>query len=120
LHLSLVTLGPRVSSYSVLDNTNISTEGAIALSKATDDCWQAILNKDVVAFGKAFTASFDAQIAMFPNMVDETIVELIKKYDSKSLGHKLSGAGGGGYLILVTEKPLPESIQIKIRRKGAL
>ncbi len=119
-HLCLITLGPRVSSYSVLDNTNINTVEASALAKAAADCWQAILTKNVVDFGKAFTASFDAQIAMFPNMVDETILNLVKKYKYKSLGHKLSGAGGGGYLILVVEKPLPESIQIKIRRKGSL
>jgi cytidyltransferase-like protein len=117
-HLCLLTLGPRVSSYSVLDNTNISTEGAKALANAAEDCWKAILNKDVVAFGKAFTASFEAQIAMFPNMVDASILDLITTYKDKNLGYKLSGAGGGGYLIMVTENPIPESIQIKIRRRG--
>jgi len=33
-----------------------------------------------------------------------------------ALGWKLSGAGGGGYLVLVTEKDLPGAIKIKIRR----
>jgi len=32
------------------------------------------------------------------------------------LGHKLSGAGGGGYLVLFSEHPIDNTLQIKIRR----
>ncbi len=116
-HLYLITLGPRNSSYSVLDNTHISEAGAKALAIAADNCWDAILNKDINAFGAAFTASFEAQIAMFPNMVYQDIFDLIDTYKSQALGWKLSGAGGGGYLILVSEKPIANAIKIKIRRK---
>jgi len=116
-HLFLVTLGPRHSSYSVLDDTNITEEGAKALADATEDCWNAILAKDVFAFGKAFTASFDAQIKMFPHMVSQDILSQIEAYKHKVAGWKLSGAGGGGYLIFVSDTPLENAIQIKIRRK---
>lgn len=116
-HLFLVTLGPRHSSYSVLDNTNINEAGAKALAVAAEDCWKAVLAKDVEAFGKAFTASFEAQIAMFPHMVNEDIIAQIDAYRSKVAGWKLSGAGGGGYLIFVSDKPLENAIQIRIRRR---
>ena len=116
-HLFLVTLGPRHSSYSVLDNTNITEAGAKALAVAAEDCWSAVLAKDVEAFGKAFTASFDAQISMFPHMVNEDILAQIDVYKNKVAGWKLSGAGGGGYLIFVSDKPLENAIQIKIRRR---
>ncbi len=116
-HLFLVTLGPRHSGYSVLDDTNITEAGAKALADATEDCWKAILAKDVLAFGQAFTASFDAQINMFPHMVNEDILSQIDAYKDKVAGWKLSGAGGGGYLVLVSDKPLENAIQIKIRRK---
>lgn len=116
-HLFLVTLGPRHSSYSVLDNTNINEAGAKALAVAAEDCWKAVLAKDVEAFGKAFTASFEAQIAMFPHMVNEDIITQIDAYRSKVAGWKLSGAGGGGYLIFVSDKPLENAIQIRIRRR---
>jgi galactokinase/mevalonate kinase-like predicted kinase len=95
-HLFLVTLGPRHSSYSVLDDTNITTEGAKALSDAAEDCWKAVLDKDLDAFGKALTASFNAQIAMFPHMVSDDILKQIELYKDKVTGWKLSGAGGGG------------------------
>ncbi|WP_207428172.1 adenylyltransferase/cytidyltransferase family protein [Pedobacter sp. SYSU D00535] len=116
-HLNLVTLGPRTSEYSVLDNTNITEEGAKALSEAAENCWKAIQARDVIAFGKYFTDSFEAQIAMFPNMVNDDILRQIEAYKDKVAGWKLSGAGGGGYLIFVSEKPLENSIKIKIRRK---
>ena len=118
--LYLVTLGPRVSSYSPLENTNITPAGAKALSDATEDCWEAIQKKDIQAFGNAFRRSFEAQIAMFPNMVDPDILHTIDLYKDKAWGWKLSGAGGGGYIILVSDTPVEGAMQIKIRRKNNL
>jgi galactokinase/mevalonate kinase-like predicted kinase len=115
--LHLVTLGPRVGSYSVLENTSISAEGASCLASAAEKCWKAILEKDIIAFGEAFRKSFEAQVAMFPNMIDESIMETIDQYKERVNGWKLSGAGGGGYLILISDQPIPEAIRIRIRRR---
>jgi cytidyltransferase-like protein len=116
-HLNLITLGPRISSYNVLDNTKITVEGAKRLANATENCWKAISAMNLADFGQYFRASFEAQIAMFPNMVDGEILHIIDQYRDKAYGWKLSGAGGGGYLILVTDKPIESAIRIKIRRK---
>lgn len=116
-HLYLVTLEPRESGYDVLDNTNINERSARALADAADRCWNSILDFDLKGFGKYFRESFEAQIAMFPNMVDGFIFKTIDKYKDEAYGWKLSGAGGGGYLIFVAEKPIAGAIQIKIRRK---
>lgn len=115
-HLFLVTLEPRDSTFSVLDGTRIDAAGAKRLAEATENCWNSILSKDLVQFGKFFTHSFDAQVAMFPNMVDDGIRAVIERYRPRALGWKLSGAGGGGYLILVADKKVENTIQIKIRR----
>jgi cytidyltransferase-like protein len=116
-HLYLVTLGPRIHTYDVLADTKITEAGARALAEAAVGCWEALLKMDLNAFGRFFTQSFEAQIDMFPNMADEGIFDMIEQYQNKALGWKLSGAGGGGYLILVSEAPIERAIQIKIRRK---
>jgi cytidyltransferase-like protein len=114
--LYLIPLGPRVSGYSVLNNTHITPVGAQALSLATQNCWSAILQHNTHAFGHYFRESFEAQIAMFPHMVNPTIFELIEQYRHEALGWKISGAGGGGYLILVSDKPIADGVRVKIRR----
>jgi cytidyltransferase-like protein len=116
-HLYLVSLGERKTDYHVLADTNINKFYAQSLSNAAELCWNAALQKDVVAFGEAIRMSFEAQIAMFPNMVNDDIFKIINTYKDSVYGYKLSGAGGGGYLIMVSEKPIENAIQIKIRRK---
>jgi len=115
-NLWFITLSPRENGYDVLSDTTINTPNAKELADAADDCWQAIHHKDSKAFGQALRRSFEAQVAMFPHMVNESILEQIEQYKPLSLGWKLSGAGGGGYLVLVSEKPVPNAIQIRIRR----
>jgi len=117
-HIYLVALSPRRNAYKVLDGTDITRAKVKNLADAAEDCWQAILGKDIRAFGSAFRASFEAQIAMFPNMVDEEILETLEQLKGDAMGWKLSGAGGGGYLIFVAEHPeKARGIKIRIRRK---
>ena len=113
--LYLITLGPRHSDYDVLTNTCIDRDGAKALADAANDCWQAIMQRDLPAFGDSIRRSFDAQIAMFPDMVDRRILELVDAYRDQALGWKLSGAGGGGYLILVSDTPIENAMCISVR-----
>lgn len=116
-HLYLVTLGPRESDFRVLSEVHTSAEGAQMLAEAAEACWDAILARDLTAFGRHFRASFEAQVAMFPLMADAGIYQMIERYKDIALGWKLSGAGGGGYLVLVSEKPIERAIQLKIRRR---
>jgi cytidyltransferase-like protein len=117
-HLFLVTLGPRTLNYTVVRNNKVDEAGAKRLAAAAEQCWNAILSKDAEAFGRTFRESFEAQVAMFPNMADDSIFRAIDKYQEYALGWKLSGAGGGGYLILIAENPVPGSFQVKIRRRN--
>ena len=116
--LYLIPLGPRESGFDVLQDTCIDSERAKDLSDAALKCWDSILNHDVIGFGNGLRAGFEAQVAMFPNMRTPMVDALISQYRNESLGWKLSGAGGGGYLILVAEKPIEGAFQVKIRRKS--
>jgi cytidyltransferase-like protein len=117
--LYLIPLGPRHQGYAVLNDTRIDRGGAKALSDAAEGCWDAILAKDLVRFGRFFRESFEGQIAMFPNMMNETLARMIEDYRAEALGWKVSGAGGGGYLILVADHPIPNAVHIHIRRREA-
>jgi cytidyltransferase-like protein len=112
----MIPLYPRIDCYDVLANKNIDETRATRLSKATEKCWQAILNRNAIEVGESMTESFEAQIAMFPNMLTHGVLEQIEQYKSKVFGWKLSGAGGGGYLIFFSENTVENAIQIRIRR----
>lgn len=114
--LYLIQLFPRNQEFDVLANTNINKANAHDLSVAADNCWNAIINKDAVAWGKASVDSFNAQIKMFPNMVSDEVLTCLEQYKDKALGWKLCGAGGGGYLVLISEIPVENAIKIHIRR----
>jgi cytidyltransferase-like protein len=116
-HLYLVPLGPRVGDFDVFQGKDIAAPKVAALATAADACWQAILNMDAKDFGRRMRESFEAQVALFPQMTSPAIQKMIELYSGRSLGWKLSGAGGGGYLVLVTEQPIEGTLKLTIRRK---
>jgi cytidyltransferase-like protein len=111
----LVSLGPRFSDYDVLSGTSFNRELAKNLADAADGCWDAIHRQDVRAFGRTLREGFEAQVAMFPHMKTDRVEALINEYRDFALGWKLSGAGGGGYLVLVADKPVPGAVRIAVR-----
>ena len=115
-HIWMIPLYPRNDNYDVLANKNIDESGAKRLSDATAKCWQALKSRNAKEVGKSMTESFEAQIAMFPNMLTHGILEQIEQYKNQVFGWKLSGAGGGGYLIFFSEHTVENAIQIRIRR----
>ena len=115
-NLWLIPLAPREQKYDVLAKTDISAEKVATLAQAADECWQAILDCDIDRWGKACTASFDAQVQMFPYMISEHVRKAIEEYKDLVKGYKITGAGGGGYLVLINDKPIDKAIQIRIRR----
>ncbi len=119
-HLCMVHTFNRKPDTHVDIDTDITKEKVSLLTAAAKNCWKAIMNKDLKAFADSFNQSFLAQTSMFPNMIPEDLKPYIRKYKEQSLAIKLSGAGGGGYIAMVVEKPLEDSIRIKIRRRDNL
>jgi hypothetical protein len=117
IHLFLIPLGQRDAGYDVFKGMNLTRAKARALASAADNCWQAIQKMDLEEFGRQFRASYEAQVAMFPAMSNPAVRKMIRNHAKDSLGWKLSGAGGGGYLVLVSQSPVPGTIQLKIRRQ---
>lgn len=120
-HICLVPMFPRRPGCSVVEGKDITPEKVSRLTDAAERCWHAIMARDLGGFAEAFRDSFNAQIAMFPAMMQPGVQEYIDRWSPKALAWKMLGAGGGGYLALVTDK-IPDNgvIRIKIRRKDSL
>ena len=116
-HLCVAPMFPRRKGCSVVDGKDITPAKVAALTEAADRCWQAILDKDLDRFAKAFLDSFHAQTAMFPAMMQPGVEEHIDKWKDKALAWKMLGAGGGGHLLLVADRIPEGAIPIKIRRR---
>jgi cytidyltransferase-like protein len=114
--LYLVPLGPRPAEFDVLSDTRIDREGAMRLAEAAEACWGAIRARDKAAFGQALQASLEAQVSMFPHMMTPVIAELIEEHQAHALGWKISGAGGGGYLVLAATRPVDHAFKVVARR----
>ena len=146
-HLCMVPMFPRRPGCSVVENKDITKAKVQNLAKAAADCWEAIMKRDLEGFAAAFRASFEAQVSMFPGMVEPATVgdipalridpttglatdgylpkvqDYIDKYSQMPgvLAWKMPGAGGGGYLVLVcaSRKYFPQgAIEVTIRRGG--
>ena len=123
-HLCLVPMFPRKNGCSVVENKDITETKVKALAKAADDCWEAIMRADLKAFAAGYRASFEAQISMFPAMIQPGVQDYINHYSAMDgvLAWKMPGAGGGGYLALVIEnanifcQSVTEAIPVTIRR----
>ena len=125
-HLCMIPMEPRRPGCSVIEGMDITKTKVETLAKAADDCWYAIMNTDLELFAKAYKDSFNAQVAMFPAMIQGCVQEYINKYSAMDdvLAWKMPGAGGGGYLACVVKDAENfcdnhlEAIKLKIRRSG--
>jgi cytidyltransferase-like protein len=118
--LYMLTLWPRPEGYNVLSDTNINTGNVRALTEAADKAWEGLLARDIKKFSEGFLDSFHSQVRMFPKMMTPEIQKIIDRYRDKAVAWKLSGAGGGGYLIMISEEQIPNAFRIKIRVKDYL
>jgi galactokinase/mevalonate kinase-like predicted kinase len=120
----MIPMEPRRPGCSVVEGKDITEPKVKALAKAADACWTAILAKDLDAFAKTYQASFEAQVALFPGMVQGSVPQYIARYKPHVLAYKMPGAGGGGYLACVVADAAafaqdhPEAIRLTIRRPG--
>lgn len=114
----LVMLWPRPAGTNLLRETYINKENVCLLTEAAETAWEGIMNHDFDQLTDGVRRSFEAQTSMFPAMTPPDVQEAIANYKDKASAWKLAGAGGGGYLILFSEKEIPNAIRVKIRRKN--
>ena len=121
-HLCLIAMFPRRPGCSVVEGKDITPVKVRNLAAAAERCWDSIQRRDIDAFAVAYKASFEAQVAMFPAMIQPGVQDYIDRYSAMDgvLAWKMPGAGGGGYLALVCRDRAhfpDEAISLTIRSK---
>ena len=118
--INVLPVAPRPPGYSPLGIKNLENVELISrLGKAGQDCYDAILAKNINGLGAAMTETMQCWETLVPHSFTHStitmdLLSLLKYYQSIYPGACYSGCGGG-YLYVVSEEPLPGTHRIKVR-----
>ena len=117
--LHLIPVEPRPEGYSPLGEKNLDPEWAAKLGQSGKDCFAAIVRRDARALGASLNLNMQCWEKLLPHVVRHPLIRvdltaLLKAYQRQYFGAMYSGCGGG-YLIVVSEKPVPGALKVNIR-----
>jgi hypothetical protein len=117
--LHLLPIEPRPDGYSPLGIKNLDPKWIRRLGQSGRDCYDAIVKMDIRALGASLNATMECWEMVLPNVIHHPNIKLDLKawlaaYQEQYPGAMYSGCGGG-YLIVVSDKPVPGSIKVKVR-----
>jgi len=117
--LHLIAVEPRPKGYSPLGKKNLAPRWVARLGQSGKDCYNAIVARDAKALGASFNVNMRCWETLLPHVVRHPLLRqdlspLLKAYQQQSLGAMYSGCGGG-YLMVVSDEPVPGAFKINIR-----
>jgi hypothetical protein len=117
--MHLVAVEPRPGGYSPLGAKNLDPKWVARLGQSGRNCFEAIVEMDVDSLGASFNLNMKCWETLLPHVVRHPLLrpdlpELLKKYQKQYSGAMYSGCGGG-YLIVVSEKPVPGAFKVNVR-----
>jgi hypothetical protein len=120
--LHLLPIEPRPEGYSPLGERNLDPKWVGQLGQSGRDCFQAIVSMDAHALGAALNLNMKCWEKLLPQTVRHPLLKLdlmslLKAYQQCYPGAMYSGCGGG-YLIVVSEHPVPGALKVNVRTTG--
>ncbi|MGD0412054.1 MAG: hypothetical protein ABSC18_10145 [Verrucomicrobiota bacterium] len=117
--LHLVPVEPRPAGYSPLGKKNLDPKWVWRLGLSGRDCYHAIVKMDAKALGASLNLTMKCWETLLPRVVRHPLLRLdlmplLRAYQKQYLGAMYSGCGGG-YLIVVSEEPVPGALQVSVR-----
>lgn len=115
--LWLVPTVPRPKRLNVLRKINVNHRDIREFSREVDKCWDAIKRGDYIRAGGHMTDAFYTRAKVMPHILNpqvESKINQIKK-ENNLMGYKLAGAGGGGYLVCLSDHEVKGGIPVKIK-----
>jgi hypothetical protein len=117
--LHLIPVEPRPEGYSPLGIKNLDPKWVARLGQSGWDCYDAIVSRNARALGASFNLNMKCWETLLPRVIRHPLLRadlapLLAAYQRQYLGAMYSGCGGG-YLIVVSEKPVPGAFHVNVR-----
>ena len=117
--LHLISVEPRPDGYSPLGKKNLEPKWVARLGQSGKDCYDAIVKMDAKALGASFNLNMKCWETLLPHVVRHPalrveLMPILQAYQKQYPGAMYSGCGGG-YLIVVSEKPVPGAFKVNVR-----
>ena len=117
--LNLIPVEPRPDGYSPLGIKNLRPKWVAKLGQSGRDCYDAIVKMDAKALGASLNLNMQCWETLLPHVVRHPrlrvdLMPLLKAYQRQYPGAMYSGCGGG-YLIVVSNEPVPGAFKVNIR-----
>jgi hypothetical protein len=117
--LHLIPVEPRPDGYSPLGVKNLEPKWVARLGQSGQDCYNAVVKMDAKALGAALNLNMKCWETLLPHVVRHPLLRvdlmpLLKAYQRQYLGAMYSGCGGG-YLIVVSNEPVPGAFKVNVR-----
>ena len=117
--LHLIPVEPRPDGYNPIGKKNLDPKWVAQLGQSGRNCFDAIIQMDANALGASFNLTMKCWETLLPHVVRHPslrvdLMPLLKAYQRQYLGAMYSGCGGG-YLIVVSKKPVPGAFNVTVR-----
>lgn len=117
--VQMIPVNQRPDGYNPLGRQNLDPDWIAKLGRSGRDCFVGIVQRDVHMTGAAMNLCMDAWSMLLPDVLEHPTIRIdlrgiLKYYQSRYPGAMYSGCGGG-YIIAVSEEPIPEAFRIKVR-----
>lgn len=117
--LHLLPIEPRPLGYNPLGIKHLDAKWIARLGRSGMDCFSAIAKMDAEALGESLNETMRCWERLLPHVVAHPLIKIdlksiLKVYQRCYPGAMFSGCGGG-YLIVVSDKPVPGAFQVNVR-----
>jgi hypothetical protein len=115
----MLPVAPRPAGYNPLGVKNFDPKWIDRLGRSGKNCYDAILKKDINALGASMNECMLCWETILPQTVVHSLInidllDILRKYQAQYPGAMYSGCGGG-YLYIVSEKPIPNALKVTVR-----
>ena len=117
--LHLLPIEPRPAGYNPLGVKQLEPIWIARLGRSGMDCFDAIEKMDADALGAALNETMRCWEKLLPQVIAHPLIKIdlkaiLRIYQRCFPGVMFSGCGGG-YLVVVSEKPVPGALKVNVR-----